>query len=127
MSALPDSSDAPARAPEPPPSIPEPHTPPSRLTLWVIVALVLAAGSTAWLLRSRAKSNTPAGAGLRTGKAIRGPLARTLRVTGSISARTYSTVAAPMMTGVESDRGLVLLSLPPNGSMVREGQLLAEI
>jgi len=64
---------------------------------------------------------------LRTVKAVRGALARTLRLTGSIAATRYANIAAPILRAPDTGRGLVLIYVPRFGAMVRKGDVLARI
>jgi RND family efflux transporter MFP subunit len=123
-----DSSAAPQLATEPVKLQPvSPSAPPGRpLRIIVAVVLIVAVAAGAWFLR-RQRQPKPAGPVIRTVRALRGAMASTIRLSGSISAKRFVSISAPMMQGAEGDRGLVLLYLPPNGSAVREGQTIAQI
>jgi multidrug efflux pump subunit AcrA (membrane-fusion protein) len=85
----------------------------------------LLAGAAAWQLRPRPEAKPVLA--VRTVKAVRGPLQRTLRVTGSISATRFSNIFAPIVQAPDFGRGLVLIKLSSNGSKVKEGDVIAEI
>jgi HlyD family secretion protein len=63
---------------------------------------------------------------VKTVKAVRGPLQRTLRVTGSVVSRNFSNIVVPLAQAPET-RELVLISLPSNGAKVKEGEVIAQI
>jgi HlyD family secretion protein len=91
------------------------------------VVLLLAAG--AWQLRSQAAAKSAAAVStVKTVKAVRGVLLQTLRVTGSVAARNFSNVFAPLVQAPDAaNRGLVLMHLATNGGMVKEGDIVAKI
>ena len=65
---------------------------------------------------------------VKTVKAVRGVLQQTLRVTGSVTARNFRNVFAPIVQAPDAgNRGLVLIHLATNGGMVKEGDLVAKI
>ncbi|MGH9659423.1 MAG: efflux RND transporter periplasmic adaptor subunit [Bryobacteraceae bacterium] len=66
-------------------------------------------------------------AGVRLAKVTKGPIQRTVRVTGTTAARNYSSVAAPMLRGPDMGRSLVLMELARSGSLVKKGQVVAQI
>jgi HlyD family secretion protein len=95
---------------------------------FIVIAIVLIAGVGAWQLRSRAAAKRAAAPAVKTVKAMRGVLQQTLRVTGSVTARNFSNVFAPIVQAPDGDhRGLVLIHLANNGGMVKEGDLVAKI
>jgi HlyD family secretion protein len=79
----------------------------------------------AWQFRPRPEAK-PA-LTVRTVKAVRGVLQRTLRLSGSISATRFSNIFAPIVQAPDFGRGLVLIKLATNGSVVKEGEVVAEI
>jgi multidrug resistance efflux pump len=93
--------------------------------LAVVVVLALAA---AWYFRSRAQQNSrqSAVAAVKTVKAVRGALFRSLRMTGSVAARNFSNVVIPLATAPET-RQLILIGLPANGDEIKEGDVLAQL
>lgn len=102
--------------------------PPARGGRWpllLLIVLILAAG--AWWLRPRTKAKPPVATMLPTVKAVRGILHRTFRLSGSISARHYASIAGPVLRAPDAGRGLVLIYLPSFGAMVKKGDVIARI
>jgi multidrug efflux pump subunit AcrA (membrane-fusion protein) len=64
---------------------------------------------------------------VRTAKSENGPLARSMRLTGQTSARIFAAVTAPRLRGPERGNAMILIRLVNSGSMVKKGELLAEI
>src|SRR4051794_19664278 len=125
MSPLANSSAAPAPQRAALEAVPPPE--PSRRRWWVAVPVVLAVAGAAWFLRPEPQANTSPAASLRTAKATRGVLQRTLRVTGSVTARNFSNIFVPLAQAPETGRALSLNALSANGSMVKEGEVVAQI
>lgn len=76
----------------------------------------------------RGKTQQPAAAlTVRTAKVLRGSLDQVLRVTGTTAARSFAAITAPMMRGPDSGRNLVLIKLAGAGTIVKQGDLIAEI
>src|SRR4051795_7442018 len=124
MSPRPSPSAAPPRADLQAVTLPGPVR--SRWPLAVIIAvLVVALGAAGYYLRFAPKAQS-AFASVKTVKAVRGPLQRTLRVTGSGGSRNFSNIVVPLAQAPET-RELVLISLPPNGSPVKEGEVIAQL
>jgi RND family efflux transporter MFP subunit len=122
MFAAPKSSAAPApHSAGPQPVPPRPGRP--RWPFFLLIPAVAAAG---WLLRSRPQAQT-ANAAVRTVRAIRGAFERSIRLTGSVSARNFSNILAPMMQAPDTGRGQVLVFLAPSGGFVKEGDIVAQI
>jgi HlyD family secretion protein len=92
-----------------------------------IVAIVLiVALAAAWEFRPRPQARPVLS--VRTVKAVRGVLQRTLRVSGNIAATGFSNIFAPLVQAPDSaSHGLVLIKLATNGGVVKEGDVLAEI
>jgi multidrug efflux pump subunit AcrA (membrane-fusion protein) len=90
---------------------------------------LVAAGFAGYLLRATPTSESkPENAMLvRTVKSESGPLARTMRLTGQTSARVFAAVTAPRLRGPERGAPMILVRLVNSGSMVKKGELLAEI
>src|ERR1017187_3990510 len=98
------------------------------LTGFLVVLTILALAGGAFLFyRSRAQTPREAAAGVRTVKVARGSAAPVLRVTGTTSARKYASINAPIMMGPDSGRGLLLQSVLKSGTMLKAGDLLAQI
>src|SRR5512133_13910 len=122
MSPFPSSSAAPA----PQRAALQVAPPQPKRPRWpIIVILLVFAGAAAWQFRPRQEAK-PA-LTVRTVKAVRGVLQRTLRVSGSISATRFSNIFAPIVQAPDFGRGLVLIKLGTNGSVVKEGEVVAEI
>lgn len=60
-------------------------------------------------------------------KAVEGKLEVRARISGTAAARDFSNVTAPRIQGPEGNRPMVLLNLAPSGSMVKKGDLIAQI
>ena len=105
-----------------------PPTPPSRWKWWVAVAALLVAGALAayFALRGGGKNSVPQTT-VRTVKVFTGSLNQVVRITGTTAARNFASITAPMMRGPDSGRNLVLIKLAAAGSIVKKGDLLAEI
>jgi HlyD family secretion protein len=124
MSPLPNSTAA--AAPQRAALQPVPPGAPRR-SRWPIffVTLLLLAGA-AWWLRPRPKKQSAA-VSIPTVRVIRGALQRTLRLSGSISAKNYVSVTGPILRAPDAGRGLVLIYVPPFGAMVHKGDVIAKI
>jgi HlyD family secretion protein len=94
---------------------------------WPVVILVLLfTVAAAWQFRPRTEAKPLLA--VRTVRAVRGVLQRTLRISGSVSATRFSNIFAPLVQAPDSAaHGLVLIKLPPNGSVVKEGDVIAQI
>jgi HlyD family secretion protein len=123
----------PKLAPVAPPPKPTLVTPPrakrSRSKLLIVLpAILLIAGAAVLLYRSHSQSLQAAAAqGVRTIKVASGAASPVLRVTGSTSARVYASINAPVMMGPDAGRGLLLQSIAKSGSMVKSGEVIAQI
>jgi len=122
MSPLPSSSAAPAPQHAGLQAVP----PQPKNNHWPIIAVtVILALAAAWQFRPHANAK-PVITG-RSVKAVRGVLQRTLRVSGSVAAKRFSNVFAPIVQAPDSGSNMVLMKLAENGSMVKEGEVLAQI
>lgn len=122
MAALPSSPPNHGGAPL---LVPVPAPPPrSKGPIFFIVILLIAGA--AWYLRPQQQKTRQADI-VRTVKVIRGSLAATRRVPGSITASRFANVTVPILQAPESGRGMTLTYLAASGSMVKKGDLLAEI
>jgi multidrug efflux pump subunit AcrA (membrane-fusion protein) len=99
---------------------------PSRRRWTVAIVLIAALAGAAWFLRPKPRGDRSAAAAVKTVKAVRGVLQRTLRVTGSVTARHFSNIVVPLAQAPET-RELVLISLASNGAPIKEGGLIAQI
>ncbi len=64
---------------------------------------------------------------VRTVKVSTGPVEKTIRVTGTTQARDFASVSAPMMRGPDSGRSLILTFLTKGGTLVKKGEVVAQI
>jgi HlyD family secretion protein len=92
---------------------------------YLVLSLLLLAGA-AWWLRPRPKKPA-ATAFIPTVKVVRGNLFRTLRLSGSISAKNYVSINGPILRAPDAGRGLVLIYVPPFGALVHKGDVIARI
>ena len=130
MSPIAKFSAAPQPAPDPAgPEVvaPEPRTSGGRKWLVLVFVLVAVAAAGALFLRVRQASKQPPLAGVRTAKAVRGLLQNKLRMSGTIEAAHYADIVVPRLLAPDNGRGMVLLYLPPNGSMVKAGEKVSEV
>ena len=67
------------------------------------------------------------GGGVRTTKVAMGALIRTVRVGGQTSARNFALLTVPVFRGGENRGNLNLLKLAKPGSMVKKGDMMAQI
>src|SRR4051812_2197701 len=125
MSPSSNSSAAPAPQRAALEAVPPPE--PSRRRWWVALPIVLALAGAGWYARSSSQAKPSPAAYLRTAKAVRGTLQRTLRVTGSVTARNFSNIFVPLAQAPETGRALSLIALSTNGSIVKEGAVVAQI
>ena len=130
MSAFANSATQPA-SPGPPPSpvVPHPVEKPSRRKFWLGAgAVVLIGGAAGWALWPKPASPGAASAVVvKTVKVGTGGLVQTLRLTGSTSARNFANVVAPMMRGPDAGRSQVLIYLVKSGTMIKKGEMIAQI
>src|SRR4051812_41752318 len=105
MSASPNS---PWISPEQPAKVPPKHLPepPKSLNRWpIFVFLALAVAAGAWCLRPQSRK-AQAGPAVTTVRASRGVIQATRRLAGSITARRYRNVGAPVLQAPDTGRGL---------------------
>ncbi len=126
MSALTSPTPQTVPPPEHPPVAPAPGPPSSsRRWLWLLGLVVVIGGLLAWRALSRPAAETaPAAPAIRTAVVTVGPLAETVRVAGTTSARNYASVLAPQPRGPERNRPLVIQKIVPSGTWVKAGQEL---
>lgn len=98
---------------------------------WLVAALIAGgawAGYEFGYKRSIAEKNAQSTiAAVPTVKATLGKLDVRARISGASAAREYANVTAPMIRGPEGNRPMVLLKLAPSGTMIKKGELLAQI
>jgi len=114
-----------------PPSKQAPAAPPQPRRrspwLWVVVALVLAAGILVSYRSMTKPVVTPVTTTVRTASIALGNLEHTIRLGGQTSARNFANITAPIMRGPEMRGDMVLIKLAPSGSLVKKGDLVAQI
>ncbi len=91
----------------------------------MLVAVVVSAAF--WAIHSARRAKPEAFANIRTVKVVRGVLERTLRLTGSTTAKNFATVVAPRVRAPDSGTSMVLLYLTDSGTRVRKGEVIAKI
>lgn len=101
--------------------------PPSHSYRWAAAVCVILAAAAFWWLRSGRPARHAAAPLIRTVRAVRGSIEYTRRVVGSVAARRYAMVAAPVLQAPDTGRGLVLTYLAESGSRVKEGEIVAKI
>lgn len=122
MAALPSS---PQPSPGAPALVPPPQPAPrGKGTIYFFMILLVAAGI--WYFRPQQEKQAKTVV-VPTVKAVHGTLSTTRRVAGSIGASRFANVTVPILQAPESGRGMTLMFLASSGSMVRKGDLLAEI
>jgi biotin carboxyl carrier protein len=92
----------------------------------VYVLLAVMALAAAWILRPQARK-TVAAPSVSTVRAARGIIQTTRRLAGSITARRFRNIGAPVLQAPDTGRGLTLIFLAASGARVKEGQLIAQI
>jgi HlyD family secretion protein len=125
MSALGSPSVAPVQVR--PKIVSSPPAPPRWKWPAFCAAIVVVAIIVLVLVRNRSAAPAQPSAAIRTAKVTTGPLERVLRLSGTTSARNFASISAPMMRGPDSGRALILISLAKSGSIVRKGDLVAQI
>jgi HlyD family secretion protein len=124
MSALLQPAPQPEQKPNAMPRLVAPP-PAGRSSLWWIAPLLVLGAAAAWWWNQPAE--TAAQVVLRTAVVEQGRLENRMRVTGVTAAREFDSITCPRLTGPEANRPMVLLKLSKNGSMVKKGDLIAEI
>lgn len=100
----------------------------SKSVIWIGLILIAVVAGGAWLYRTQAhKSSTSATAAVRTLRVAEGAAGPLLRVNGTTSARVFAAVNAPKMMGPDAGRGMLLQSIAKSGSMVKSGEVIAQI
>ena len=127
-------SPKPNLSPMPPPEpAPSPAAAPARRSssqrAWIVLALLVVGAGAAYKLLTKSEAGRAAAqtAELRTARASGGSIRRVLRLTGSTIAKNFRSVAAPMVQGPDAGRGLVLTYVATSGSVVKKGDLVAQI
>ena len=101
--------------------------PPESRTRWPLyVLLALAVLAAAWIFRPQ-PAKTAGAPSVPTVRAARGVIQNTRRLAGSITARRFVNIGAPVLQAPDTGRGLTLIFLAASGTHVKEGQIVAEI
>jgi HlyD family secretion protein len=127
MSALASHAPAQQTAPEHPGPTPLAHPPNPSSKRWPLLLLIAMVAAAGLVLRFREHPRPAATVLVRTTKAVRGLLLSTVRLTGNVTATNFVNIFAPSVQAPDAGRGMVLIYLPPSGSMIKQGQLLVEI
>jgi HlyD family secretion protein len=106
-----------------------PGAPKSRLRWLLLPLLLVSAGATGYLIWGKPALDTKKAEIIlvRTAKSSTGPLSATVRLTGQTSARVFAAVTAPRLRGPDRGSAMILVKLAKSGTMVKKGELLAEI
>lgn len=125
----PQPQKVPVAPAEKPHLVGQPRPPRSRAGIWIALTIVVGGGFAYLLYHSRMSSEraTTSTASVRTIKVSSGAAAPVLRVTGSTSARVYASINAPVMMGPDAGRGLLLQTLAKSGSMLKAGDVIAQL
>jgi multidrug efflux pump subunit AcrA (membrane-fusion protein) len=127
MSAILNPSPQPTARPDLVAMPPAPEPARARWKWLVAAGATLLVGMLAYALMRGKEQQPTAVVTVRTAKVRVGPLERVLRVSGTTSARNFLSITAPEMSGPDSGRGLILMKLTGAGSVVKKGELIAEI
>lgn len=126
-------SPEPKLAPVAAPAPAQPHLVPPRparrspARYWMVMLLALLTAGGVLVYKRQAPARSAATTGLRVLKVSSGTAAPALRVTGTTSAKSYVSINAPVMMGPDAGRGLLLQTVVPSGTMVKAGQVIAQI
>lgn len=118
----------------PAPQQPAPASPPEKTGrptwFWLLILVTIAAttyGIWSWNASRKTDQKALASVPIKTATVTQGALESRLRVSGVTAAVNYMNVSAPRLFGPEAGRPLVLLTLPPTGTMVKKGQTIVVI
>ena len=99
--------------------------------LFPFVALVALGGGILFFLNRMEQQKAQRAAAVETAYKVatvtRGNLDFRLRINGVTSARNYAEIVAPRLRGRGMERGMNLLKLAPGGSIVKQGDVVAEL
>lgn len=132
MSALTNPVQTPTEKPEKLAPVAVPPEPKRRSWIGLIIALLVAGGAWAgyefgYKRNQAAKQAQSAVAAIPTVKVRSGMLSVSTRVAGTSTARDFANVTAPRIQGPEGNRPMVIEKLAASGSMVRRGDMVAQI
>lgn len=125
MSAITNPVPSPVEPPPAPQAKPE-EARGSRKWL-ILLVVVLVAGAVAWMTLRKPQQAAKPVIVFRTAKIVRGTVIRTVRISGQTSARDYANIIAPRLRGPEARASLFLLQLAKGGTMVKKGDMLAQL
>lgn len=129
MSAV--GTPSPIPAGEPLPVAPQSASPPKKPIPWaawaVVAGVVLVAAYVFSFVREANRPQAKAAAVIRTATISTGVVKREVRLTGQTTARNFASITVPIMRGPDSGRELILVELAPAGSLVKKGQLIAQL
>jgi len=92
-----------------------------------VSVLLVIVGLLAWLALRTQFAGGPPPAALKTAQVVQGTFKRTIRVTGQTSARNFANITVPRVRAPDSGRSMTLLRLAQPGSLVKAGDVVAEI
>src|SRR4051794_26841156 len=95
--------------------------------LWIVLCLVAAVGLWAAYRAMTKPAPVPVAMLARTEKVVLGNLEHTIRLGGQTSARNFANITAPLMRGPEMRGDMVLMKLAASGSLVKKGDVVAQI
>src|ERR1022692_2098296 len=125
MSASPNSPWIPPERPHSIRASPvKPPKSPPRWPAYVLLAMGVVAG--VWWLRPQPPKPV-VGPSVSTVRANRGIIPATRRLGGSITARRFMNIGAPVLQAPDQGRGLTLIFLAASGTRVKRGQIIAQI
>lgn len=129
MSAIGNPAPVPAGTPVEASPKPEQAPPkaPKPWALWGVLAVLAAIAVAMYWQLSRPQPAVSKAAAIRTATATRGSVERVIRLSGQTSARNSASVTVPLMRGPEAGRELILVELAKAGSLVKKGQVVAQL
>lgn len=92
-----------------------------------ILAVIGVLGYLGYQWLAKPTTDTTVFAAVKTATVASGSVERLIRVAGSTSAREYANVTAPILRGPEARNSLYLTKLVKPGSMVKKGDVIAQI
>src|SRR5215471_8034308 len=115
---------SPQPVPDGPRLVPDAKPPRSKGPIYFFLLLILAGA--VWYLRPRQEKPART-VSVRTMKPVHGSIESTSRISGSITASRFANITVPILQAPDTGRGMTLMHLAASGSLVKEGELLAEI
>src|SRR5215471_14654245 len=121
MAAFPSSPQPSTEAPK---LVPAPERPRSKGPIFFF--LILFTATAIWYFRPKQEKPGKTVA-VSTIKPVRGAIEAVRRIGGSITAGRFANITVPILQAPDTGRGMTLMHLAASGSLVKEGELLAEI